>query len=107
MKTIYIKKDALTDILNNNKIYEIRINNKFFKKIKKGEICIFKDTNRNIKCSIEEIIHFNTFEHMLSNLDYRKLNSRTNSNLETLELYKAIYKYINNSVVAFKIKKID
>ena len=108
MKTIIIKHEALNDIMVSKKIFEARLNKPFFKDIKIGDCCVFKDSKRFVICYIEDILSFNSFEHALSKLDFRKFNSRTEKKEDTISIYNNLYanKY-SNLVLVFKIKKIS
>ena len=77
MITIFIKQPALEDIINLKKFYEVRINKFFFKNIKKDDIVIFKNSQKLIKCRIEDIYTFNNLDKLFKDIDFEYLNSRT------------------------------
>lgn len=102
---LYVKKEALDDFLDGNKIYELRLSKTIFKHINVGDNLILKDSKRELSCNVEEIYSFNSLEHVFNTLDYNDFNSRTNNKEETINLYKNIYPIIKAPILVFKLKK--
>jgi len=105
MKTIFIKSDALNDIISSDKIYEGRLNKSYFQDFKIGEIFIFKDSLRKVICCIEEILIFKSFKDVFESLNFKHFNSRFKNKEDTINLYKSLYPKSNLSVIVFKINK--
>lgn len=105
MKTIFIKKEALNDIISGDKIYELRLKKPFFTNIYVGEKILFKDLNRSLKCSIENIIIFNDLNEVFDELNYFDFNKRSSCKEETIKLYHTIYSKFEIPILVFKIKK--
>lgn len=105
MKTIFIKSPALTDIIAENKTYELRLKKKYFQNLKIGDICTFKDSMRKVICIIEDVLIFKTFEDVFEKLDFKHFNTRTDCKEDTINLYKSLYPNHNLSVLVLKIKK--
>ena len=105
MKTIFIKSEALSDIILDHKHFELRLDKSYFRDLKIGDTIMFKDSKRNLICSIDNLYKFKNFEHVFENLDFRNFSSRVESKKDMIKFYHTLYNKSKLSVIVFKISK--
>lgn len=100
-------------ILSGKKTYEIRLNDEKRKNIKVGDIILFRelpDLEKEIKCKVIDVIHFENFEQMAKGLDANKLGFESGASIQDIvDCYHGYYLPSEEKlcgVVAFEIELI-
>lgn len=108
LRDIYFEK-----IKNNEKIYEIRLNDEKRKKIKIGDkINFFKEPNltEKIETQVCDLIIFNSFDNMTDNLNAREIGFDNSTKQKIIDTYQEFYSHEDEEkygVLAIKLKLIN
>ena len=107
LKDIYFDK-----IKNEEKVYEIRLNDDKRKLIRVGDIIVFKREQELIECittKVTDLIHFVSFEEMAKSLPLEKVGFENKGIKEVVEIYHQFYNEEdekNNGVLAIKVQVV-
>lgn len=107
LREIYFNK-----IKNNEKIYEIRLNDEKRRLIDVGDIIIFKkepELQEVIKTIVKDLIYFDSFKEMISTLPKEKVGFDTEKKENIIDIYHQFYSDEEESkygVVAIKVEVV-
>ena len=89
---VYIKERPFNEIKNKTKLIEGRLNKGIFCEMKINDSIIFINKQNQISVKIINILKFNSFEEMLTDLPFNNILPSINNFKEGLELYNSLYK---------------